>query len=84
MKIAKWTLTITVMTWTNIFLLGSSQLPNLDPFAQFSNGMPDWMNMTPEDFNNAVESNLNPSQGHIPPAVSLQDAMEHDRGKWAS
>jgi hypothetical protein len=26
------------------------------PIAQFLNGMPDWMNMTPEDINLAVES----------------------------
>ncbi len=31
MKIAKWTLTINVITWTKIFILGSSLLPNLDP-----------------------------------------------------
>ncbi len=26
------------------------------PIAQFLSGMPDWMNMTPEDINLAVES----------------------------
>jgi hypothetical protein len=26
------------------------------PIAQFLNGMPDWMNMTPEDINLAVET----------------------------
>jgi hypothetical protein len=54
------------------------------PIAQFLNGMPDWVNMTPEDINLAVESLPNPSQGHIPPAISLHDAIEHDRGKRAS
>ena len=56
------------------------------PFAQFSNDMPDWMNMTPEDINLAVESLPNPSEGHILPGISLQEATEanawhhiHDR-----
>jgi hypothetical protein len=36
--------------------------------------MPDWMNMTPEDINLAVESILNPSEGHILPGILLQEA----------
>jgi hypothetical protein len=34
------------------------QFPNAQsgPIAQFLNGMPDWMNMTPEHINLAVES----------------------------
>jgi hypothetical protein len=54
--------------------------------AQFLNGMPDWMNMTPEDINLAVESLPNPSEGHILPGILLQEAKEanerhhtHDR-----
>jgi hypothetical protein len=35
------------------------------PIAQFLNGMPDLMNMTPEDINLAVESLPNPSEGHV-------------------
>jgi hypothetical protein len=46
------------------------------PIAQFLNGMPDWMNMTPEDNNQAVESLPNPSEGHILPRISLQEAIE--------
>jgi hypothetical protein len=46
------------------------------PFAQFLNGMPDWMNMTPEDINFAVESRPNPSEGHILFGISLQEAIE--------
>jgi hypothetical protein len=46
------------------------------PIAQFLNGMPDWMNMTPEDINLAVESLPNPSEGHILPGISLQEAIE--------
>jgi hypothetical protein len=56
------------------------------PIAQFLNGMPDWMHMTPEDINLAVESLPNPSEGHILPGISLQEAIEvndwhhiHDR-----
>jgi hypothetical protein len=57
MKITKWTLTITVITW---------------PPHHFLSGMPGWMNMTPEDINLAVESLPNPSEGHILPGISLQ------------
>ncbi len=46
------------------------------PLAQFLNGMPDWMNMTPEDINLAVESPPNPSEGHILPGILLQEAIE--------
>jgi hypothetical protein len=42
------------------------------PIAQFLNSMPDWMNMTPEDINLAVESLPNPSVGHILPGILLQ------------
>ncbi len=56
------------------------------PIAQFLNGMPDWMNMTSEDINLAVESLPNTSEGHILPGISLQEAIEvnewnhtHDR-----
>jgi hypothetical protein len=47
-----------------------------EPIAQFFNGMPDWMNMTPEDINLAVESLPNPSEGHILPESLLQEAIE--------
>jgi hypothetical protein len=56
------------------------------PIAQFLNGMPDWMNTTPEDINRAVQSLPNPSEGHILPGILLQEAKEanawrhiHDR-----
>jgi hypothetical protein len=78
MKIAKWTFTINVITWTKIsFLLGSSLLPSAHsgPTAQFLNGMPDGMNMT-EDINLVVENLPNPSEGHILPGISQQEAIE--------
>jgi hypothetical protein len=40
--------------------------------------MPDLMNMTPEDINLAVESLPNPSEGHILPGISLQEAIEEN------
>jgi hypothetical protein len=43
------------------------------PIAQFLNGTPDWINMTPEDIKLAVESNPNPSERHILPGVLLQE-----------
>jgi hypothetical protein len=46
------------------------------PIAQFLDGMPNWMNMTPEVINLAVDSLPNPSEGHILPGISLQEAME--------
>jgi hypothetical protein len=58
------------------------------PIAQFLNGMPNWVNMTPDDINLAVESLPNPSssEGHILPGILLQEAIEanewhhiHDR-----
>jgi hypothetical protein len=56
------------------------------PTAQFLNVMPDWMNITAEDINMAVESLPNPSEGQILPGISLQKAIEvnewhhtHDR-----
>jgi hypothetical protein len=88
MKIVIWTLTITVRTRTTIFLLGSSLLLSAQSecIAQFLNGMPNWSSMTPEDINLAVESIPNPSEGHILPGLSLQEAIEvnvwhhiHDR-----
>jgi hypothetical protein len=39
---------------------GQSRTAQSGPIAQFLNGMPDWMNMTPEDINLAVESLPNP------------------------
>ncbi len=51
--------------------------------AQFLNGMPDWMNLNPEDINLAVESLPNPLEE---PGISLQEAIDvsvwhhiHDR-----
>jgi hypothetical protein len=39
------------------------------PIALFLNGLADWMNMTPEDINLAVESLANPLKGHILPGI---------------
>jgi hypothetical protein len=74
MKIVKWTLTITVITWTKIFLLDPAS--QYGPISQFLNGMPDWMKMTPDDINLAVESLPYPSEGHILPGISLQDTID--------
>jgi hypothetical protein len=56
------------------------------PIAQSLYGLADWMNMTPGDINLAVESLLDPSEGHILPGILLQEAIEanewhhiHDR-----
>jgi hypothetical protein len=74
MKIVKWTLTITVIKWMDQDIpaghCGQNPSAQSGPIAQFLNGMPDWMNMTPEDINLAVGSLPNP------PGISLQEAIE--------
>jgi hypothetical protein len=56
--------------------ISAEQFPTAQsrPIAQFFNVMPDCM--TPDDINLAVESLPNPSEGHIPPGISLQEAIE--------
>jgi hypothetical protein len=83
MKMVKWTLTITVDQDIPAWQFPTAQS---GPIAQFLNGMPDWMNMTPEDISLAVKSLPNPSEGHILPGILLQEAKEanewhhiHDR-----
>ena len=48
------------------------------PIHQFLTGMPDWMNMSTEDLNIALE-NLHiqsPLEGPVPPGISLQEAIQ--------
>jgi hypothetical protein len=63
----------------------SGQFPTSQsgPITQFLNGMPDWMNMTPEEINLAVERLPNPSEGHnlLVPGISLQEGWGSHRGK---
>ena len=60
--------TVAVITWTK-----AGQFPSAlsGLIAQFLTAMPDWMNMTPEDLNLALESLPIPLEGHIPPGMSL-------------
>jgi hypothetical protein len=82
---------MTIAKWTDDYM--DQEIParkfltaHAGPIAQFLSGMPDWTNMTPEDISLAVESFPNPSEGHIIPGISLQEAIEvnewhtiHDR-----
>jgi hypothetical protein len=85
---------IKIVKWTNNHrdnmdqYIPARQFPTAqsEPIAQFLNGMPDWMNMTPEDICLAVESLPNPSDRHVLPGILLQEAIEvnewhhiHDR-----
>jgi hypothetical protein len=67
MKIVKWILTIIVISWTQI---------QPGPIHQFLSGIPDWLNINPEDLNRALESLAIPLKGPSPPGVSLQDAID--------
>jgi hypothetical protein len=73
-KTAKWTLIM--ITWTIIAVKYCPMMPQSGPNVQSFNGMPDWMNMTAEVINMAVESLLNPLEGHIPHVISLQEVIE--------
>ncbi len=89
MKIVKWSLMDFNNHRDNMDQdISARQFPTAQSgtIAQFLNGMPDWMNMTPEDTNLAVERLPNPSEGHILPGILLQEAIEanewhhiHDR-----
>ena len=46
------------------------------PIAQFWTDMPDWMNMIPEDLNQALNSLLIPSEGPMSSAVSFQEVIQ--------
>ena len=46
------------------------------PLHQFLTGMPDWMNMSTEDLNIALENMPIPLEGPVPPGISLQEAIQ--------
>ena len=46
------------------------------PIHQFLTGMPDWMNMSTEDLNIALENMPIPLEGPVPPGISLQEAIQ--------
>jgi hypothetical protein len=58
-------------------VISARQFPTAQsgPIAQFLNSMPDWINMIPEDINRSVGSLPNPSEGHIPSGILLQEAI---------
>jgi hypothetical protein len=62
-----------------MFLQDSSLLPILEspgPIHQFLSGIPDWLNLNPEDLDQALESLPIPLKGPSPPDISLPDAIE--------
>ena len=40
--------------------------------ARFLANMPDWMNMTQEEYNKSWEALPLPAVGHVPPGISLE------------
>jgi hypothetical protein len=58
--------------------ISAGQFPTADsgPIAQFLTEVPDWMNMTQEDLNLALDSLPNSLKGPISPGMSLQEAIQ--------
>ncbi len=56
----------------------AGQFPTVDPgpIHQFLSGIPDWLNLNPEDLDRALESLPIPLKGPSPPGIFLQDAIE--------
>jgi hypothetical protein len=56
----------------------AGQFPSADPgpIHRFLSGIPDWLNLNPEDLDWALESLPIPLKGPSPPGISLQEAIE--------
>ena len=49
--------------------------PATGPYARFLASMPDWMNMTQEEYNKSWEALPLPAVGPAPPGISLERAI---------
>ena len=49
--------------------------PATGPYARFLASMPDWMNMTQEEYNKSWEALPLPAVGHAPPGILLERAI---------
>ncbi len=56
----------------------AGQFPTVDPgpIHQFLSGIPDWLNLNPEDLDRALESLPIHLKGQTTPKMSLQDAID--------
>ena len=46
------------------------------PYARFLADMPDWINMTQQEYIKSWEALPLPAVGHIPPGISLEQAIQ--------
>ena len=60
------------------------ELPTAEsgPIAQFLSDVPDWLNMTPEDLNKALETLPIPLEGQPPPGLSIHEAIEVNQSPY--
>ena len=56
-------------------ILPPQSAPATGPYARYLANMPDWINMTQEDYTKSWETLPLPAVGHVPPAISLERAI---------
>ncbi len=49
---------------------------NIGPYASFLPSMPDWINMTQDEYNKSSEALPLPAVGPVPPDISLERALK--------
>jgi hypothetical protein len=52
------------------------QLPSAGPYASYFARMPDWINMTQDEYNKSWEALPLPAVGPVPPGISLERALK--------
>ena len=50
--------------------------PATAPYASFLASMPDWINMTQDEYNKSSEALPLPAVGPVPPGISLERALK--------
>ena len=58
------------------FLAGELPTAESGPIAQFLSDVPDWLNISPEDLNKALETLPIPSEEQPSPGISIREAIE--------
>ncbi len=56
----------------------AGELPTAEsgPIAQFLSDVPDWLNVSPEELNKALETLPIPLEGQQPPGISIHEVIE--------
>jgi hypothetical protein len=49
---------------------------DLGPYSRFLQSMPDYLDMTQEEFTRAVDTRPHPSSGPPPPGISIHEAIQ--------